>query len=246
MSNATPATSLEALVAHDGFSSEYLGRAVYRLRHIEAAREAVQALSAAPRPLMIEAKVPSDGVATLASLTAAGFQVIDTGVQLDRRNRVACLDTLPPRGAWRVREAVAGDRAAVERVSGDNLTTSRFHLDPQIDRQAATRLKRAWAGNFFEGRRGQRLLVVDGEAGVGGFLLTLEKGPEGVIDLVALDPALRGTGALAGLIDAWVAAAPALEHLRVGTQISNVSSLRAYGRLGFRIYGTAYVLHYHA
>lgn len=244
MSSHAP-SSAEAVLAHDRFSSQQLARSVYRLKDVERAREAVESLAAAPRPLMVEAKIPVDAVSTLASLTAAGFRVIDTGIQLDVRADAVQGTGLPPRGNWRVREAVPADRAAVERVAGDNLITSRFHLDPQIDPEAASRVKRAWAGNFFDGLRGERLLVAETGDGVAGFLLALEKGSEGVIDLVAMDPVLRGTGALDGLMRAWIERAPALTRLVVGTQISNVTSLRAYGRMGFRVCGASYVLHYH-
>jgi hypothetical protein len=99
--------------------------------------------------------------------------------------------------------------------------------------------------NFFAGRRGDRLLVADTATGVAGFLLALEQGDQGVIDLVALDPRLRGSGALGGLVASWVAAAPGLARLAVGTQLSNVRSMRAYGRMGFRVSKTTYVLHCH-
>lgn len=246
MNSVMPAASMGALLAHDPFSSEQLGVSVYRLVQAERAREALDLLSDASRPLMVEAKVPAGSVAVLRTLTALGFRLIDTGIRLDLPTPELKTDALPPRVALRVRDAARDDRDAVERVSADNLTTSRFHLDPQIGPERASRLKRAWAGNFFEGRRGQRLLVVETDGSVGGFLLALEKDTEGIIDLVALDPALRGTGALEGLLRGWVERAPALARLSVGTQVSNVSSLRAYGRLGFRVCAAAYVLHYHA
>lgn len=229
----------------DRFSSEQLGRSVYRLTDVNRAREALQSLSTHPRPLMLDAKVPTEDVAAVAALTALGFQVIDTGIQLDVNVRDVRTD-VPPGVTWRIREAAPSDREAVERVSEDNLTTSRFHLDPRIDSTAARNVKRAWVGNFFDGGRGGRLLVAEGAGGVGGLLLTLEQGAVGVIDLVALDPDLRGTKALAGLVAAWLDAAPGLTRLIVGTQVSNVRSLRAYARLGFRVCGASYVLHYHA
>lgn len=246
MSSATGTRAGDALLTQDRFASEHLGRPVYRLRQGDRVVEALAALPPAPRPLMLEARVPTADVAVVSGLTAAGFRLIDTGVQLDVPIGRLALAIRPARGEWRVRDAVPADRASVERVSGENLTTSRFHLDPQIGSEAAARIKRAWASNFFDGRRGDRLLVVEAGGQVGGFLLTLEQGAEGIIDLVALDPVLRGTGALEGLLAGWRDRAPALTHFVVGTQISNVASLRAYARVGFRACAAAYVLHYHA
>jgi RimJ/RimL family protein N-acetyltransferase len=245
MNSAPGAASAGVLLGPDRFTSQHLGRAVFRLTDPERARDALEQLSGLPRPLMVEAKIPVDQVATAATLTAQGFRLIDTSVQLDvpvDALRLPATDS----PAWRVRPASAADRQAVETVSADNLTTSRFHLDPMLDKAAASRVKRAWVGNFFQGRRGDRLLVVDGDGRVGGFLLTLERDGEGIIDLVAIDPAFRGTGALEGLVRAWVEQAPRLTRLIVGTQVSNVRSLRAYARLGFRVSGASYVLHYHA
>lgn len=244
MSSVTEQAAASVL-SHDAFASLYLGRPVYRLSEVGKASEAVTLLPVGPIPGLIEAKVPTHAVESLGVLTAAGFRVIDTNVQLDVA--VAALTPAADGGGnWSIRDAVAADRVAVERVSGENLTTSRFHLDPRIDFEAASRLKSAWAGNYFDGRRGDRLLVIEAAGQIRGFLQVLERGAQGIIDLVALDPVVRGTGALAGLVHAWINRAPALERIVVGTQISNTRSLRAYGRLGFRVCGTTYVLHYQA
>lgn len=238
-------TTANALLSEDRFVGAQLGFPVYRLTDATRGGEALSQ-AALCRPAMVEAKVPVASVGTAIGLTSLGFRVIDTGIQLDVPAVAIAATAVSTSVPWRVRDAVPADRDAVERVSGDNLITSRFHLDPQIDVERATSLKRAWAGNFFDGRRGQRLLVAETEEGVSGFLLALERGTEGVIDLVALDPVLRGSGALAGLVSAWIERAPALARLVVGTQVSNVRSLRAYNRLGFRVCAAAYVLHYHA
>lgn len=247
MNNAGGPAAGESLLAHDRFSSRHLGREVYRLLDVNRAVEALARIPAAASPLMIEATVPADCVETAGRLTALGFRVIDTGIQLEMpAARLAPSMPPAPPLTWHVRDARPDDRAAVERLSGDTLTTSRFHLDPRIDSRAATQLKRAWAANFFDGWRGDRLLVVEDNGAVRGFLLTLERDGDGVIDLVALDPSVRGTGALGGLLSEWLNRAPSLTRLIVGTQVSNVRSLKAYERLGFRVSSASYVLHYHA
>jgi RimJ/RimL family protein N-acetyltransferase len=80
---------------------------------------------------------------------------------------------------------------------------------------------------------------------VSGFLLVLERDRLGVVDLVAVEPRVRGTGAAGALVGTWRAASPHLERIVVGTQISNVRSLRAYGKLGFRVCSATHVLHRH-
>jgi ribosomal protein S18 acetylase RimI-like enzyme len=236
---------MNSLLVPDAFTGGHLGRRVYRLIDPDRAAEALGQVVGG-EPVLIEAKIPVADVRTVALLTSLGFRVIDTGVQLDALP-AALLARVPKResSTCRVRTATPADRAAVERVAGDNLVTSRFHLDPQIEPARASGLKRAWVGNFFEGRRGDRLFVAESDRGVAGFLLVLERDGEGVIDLIALDPILRGTGAAGALILAWVECAPALTRVVVGTQVSNVQSLRAYDKLGFRVCGASYALHHH-
>jgi len=47
------------------------------------------------------------------------------------------------------------------------------------------------------------------------------------------------------LVATWCAESSHLERIVVGTQISNTRSLRAYGRLGFRVCSATHVLHRH-
>jgi GNAT superfamily N-acetyltransferase len=237
---------LDGLLVPDAFVGSHLGRRVYRLTDPARAAEALGQVASGGEPALVEVKIPVADVRTIGFLTSLGFRVIDTGVELDAvpaalAARVAKRDSR----TWRVRPATPVDREAVERVAGGNLVTSRFHLDPQIEPERASGLKRAWAGNFFDGRRGDRLFVAEADRGVAGFLLVLERDGEGFIDLIALDPILRGTGAAGALIRAWLECVPSLRRVVVGTQLSNVQSLRAYNKLGFRVCGASHVLHYH-
>jgi RimJ/RimL family protein N-acetyltransferase len=226
----------------DAFLGEILGKAVYRLSEPTRAGTAIQSLSG-QQPWMMEAKVSVEAPESMEALYRLGFQVIDTNTQLDCP--VAALTLRPVAPEVSVRAARAEDRRGVERIAAENLTTSRFHLDWRIAPELASRIKSAWAGNFFEGRRGDALLVAERNGIVGGFLLVLQRGTLGIIDLIALDPSLRGTGAVSALIGAWVRSTPVLERLMVGTQIANTRSLRAYGALGFRVCDASYVLHCH-
>lgn len=194
---------------------------------------------------MVEARVPVSDVEHLARLTASGFAVVDVGVQLDAPASVlrACPD--PVSRSWSVRDAAVRDCEPVARVAGEMLVTSRFHLDPRIESQLASELKREWVRNFFKGLRGNRLLVAELDGEVAGFLQVLEREGLGTIDLIAVLPVLQGTGAAGDLIKQWLRESSAITNVRVGTQISNVRSLRAYGRLGFRARESAYVLHFH-
>lgn len=226
----------------DGFLSNLLERRAYRLVKLERAQQALESIE--PNSAwMVDARVPVDAVAALASLTDLGFRVIDTNVQLDRPAADFAYAGAAP---WlSVRRARMQDRPIVERVAADNLVTSRFHLDPRIGSALGRQIKAAWVGNFFERRRGDELFVVERDGAVEGFLLVLDRGDIGIIDLIALNPSARGQGAAGALIGAWIGAAPKMRRLLVGTQIANRESLRAYGKLGFRVCDATYVLHCH-
>lgn len=229
--------------SRDDFLTDCLGKNVYTLAQAGRAAEAIEAAER-QGTWMMQAKVAVSTPARVGDLVRLGFSLIDTNVQLD----LACERSAPLPGSadgFEVRDAKAAERAAVEEVSARNLVTSRFHADPRIAPADAEAIKRRWAGNFFEGKRGERLLVAIGGGVVRGFLLTLERGEQGVIDLIALDPAARGKGVAGMLVSAWLGAAPALRRIFVGTQISNVTAIRAYQKLGFRLKDASYALHMH-
>ncbi len=227
----------------DAFLERCLERPVYRLHLLTAASRAI-AEARARRSWMIEARVPVDQIEALALLTAQGFRIIDTNVQLDCLSESLTVAVRSP-DDWRIRMAQPSDRGTVQEIAALHLTTSRLHLDPRLGGQLAARVKREWVGNFFNAQRGDHLFVVDTPGGVRGFLLVLERDTIGVIDLVALEPGIRGTGVAGALLDSWRAASPHVERIVVGTQISNVRSLRAYGKLGFRVCTATHVLHRH-
>jgi ribosomal protein S18 acetylase RimI-like enzyme len=227
----------------DHFLGECLGRKVLRLQSVDAVPSALDELRG-HASWMIEIRVPVDGVQTLAVLTKQGFGLVDTNVQLDCP--ASQLRNLPWRSdVWTIRAAQAADRNAVSAIATTQLTLSRFHLDPQVDARLASEVKRAWVDNFFESKRGDGLFVVD-DGQIAGFLLVLERGTLGVIDLIAVAPRIRGSGAVAALISAWLDKSPAIDRIVVGTQIANVRSLRAYSKLGFRVCGATHVLHRHS
>lgn len=229
--------------SRDEFLGQCLGRPVFRLQSAAAAPAALAA-ARAHGDWMIEARVAVEDVGALARLTAVGFRVIDTNVQLDCAP-AALASVAISSDRWRIRRAEAADRDVVRELCAAQMTTSRFHLDPRIGAEASARVKRDWVGNFFDGKRGDRLYVVDARDHVAGFLLVLERGTLGVIDLIAVEPRVRGTGAAGALVAVWRNDCPLLERIVVGTQISNTRSLRAYGKLGFKVCGATYVLHRH-
>ena len=189
-------------------------------------------------PAFAQAKVACDDVRTAGALQDAGFRVVDVNVTL---SCPAHPDDLPA-GVDEAREA---DRDAVLSLAEHHFTVSRFHRDPAIPAAAAGAIKRDWAAAYFDGRRGERLLVGRRDGRPVGFLGVLASEPGvRVIDIVAVDTAERGGKVGSSLVKALLASFDG--RVGVGTQIANTGALRFYERLGFLVTDTHYVLHLHA
>ncbi|MEC9347242.1 MAG: GNAT family N-acetyltransferase [Pseudomonadota bacterium] len=220
----------------DAWLSQQLGKAAWHLALPEDP-EADIALPV-PGPCFVDAKVAVADTAGAARLEAAGFRLVDTNVQLQR-------PAWPGAHSRTSRMAEDRDRRAVEAIAGSSFQTSRFHLDPAIPGTVADRVKRAWAGNYFEGRRGDLMIVAEVEREVAGFLQLLRQGETLVIDLIAVDAHFRGHGLAHDMIACAEATVPDIKVLRVGTQIANPGALRTYLRNRFEVVQASYVFHYH-
>jgi ribosomal protein S18 acetylase RimI-like enzyme len=191
---------------------------------------------------MIWARVPVEGVALAGVLEQAGFNLVDTGLTLERPR----FDGEGGRERFEVRPAVPQDRLPVTDLARVSFRCSRFHRDPAIGEGVADEIKAQWVGNFFRGCRGDAMAVAADGARVVGFLLGLAADDSAmVIDLVAVDAAYRGRGIAGDLTRFAQTQFPAATRLRVGTQLANGPASRAYQGLGFTIVRAAYVFHLH-
>lgn len=230
--NDAPAMALRP----DSWLSEMIGKPAWHLT--PTGRELDRVPLPGDAPCFVDAKVPANDVETAQRLEDAGFRLVDTNLQLERPGW--------PVGHSRTgRFAVPEDRAAVERLAESSFAYSRFHLDPMITRSTADKLKRAWAGNFFEGRRGDHMVVSEVDGEIAGFLQLLRQGEVLVIDLVAVDSRFRGRGLSSDMLAFAESAIHGVARIKVGTQAANARALHAYSRDKFRIISATYVFHYH-
>lgn len=194
-----------------------------------------------PDPAFCFAKISSADEASVAALERAGFRLVDTQVTLERGAEPA-----PAAPRSEVRLAEPGDRDAVLDIAGSCFRFSRFHQDPRIGLKTAHAVKRAWAANCLDGKRGAEVLVALDQGRPAGFLAVLLTPDAAVIDLIGVGAQSQRRGIGAALVDAfierWRMRAPCL---RVGTQEANVPSVRLYESRGFRLAGRTHVLHAH-
>ena len=243
----SPARGRERVIIHpDSWLSEKLGRPAFTVMAATASPADIRAAFAAhqsPDGAFYTAKIGMLELPVVEALTAERFSVIETSLTLersiDRHAAVTQVDVCQP--AW---------RAAVLDIAEHTFPYSRFHVDPRIDRLAANRIKREWIQSYLDSRRGDLLLVAHENGTVVGFNAMLvadrSSGPVAVIDLIGVHPEhqRRGIGRL--LVDG------ALHHyqercrsMEVGTQASNIPSVRLYEALGFRLIRSGFVLHRH-
>ena len=232
-------------VHSDAFLSERLGREAFNVILDEVCDEARFAAFAgeylAREDIFLSCKIPSDAVRLAGLLETSGFRLVDSNVSFRK-------PTSPGRcRAWpgTIRRAEPGDEAAVRAIAARELVRNRFHLDPLIPASTAARLKSDWAGNYFNGLRGEAMVVAERDGAVAGFLQLLVRDAALIIDLIAVDGAQRRQGAAAAMIAHAETSFPDCTDIRVGTQLVNTASINFYCAQGFGFSGSSYVFHHH-
>ena len=187
-------------------------------------------------------KVSVDDVGSVRSLEDKGFRLVDTNVVYEKKVGPKAIDLKDAV----VRLARGQDKEKVKALAGRCFHYSRFHLDPAIPPDIAHRIKAEWAGNFFEGRRGQVMIVTQKGNDIVGFLQLLDdrKGTL-TIDLLGVDENCRRQGLAAGMISYAQTQPARAVKIRVGTQLANIPSIHCYEQLGFCHTDASYVFHYH-
>lgn len=188
-------------------------------------------------------KVRVDDVARCTDLEDAGFRIIDTGVLFATQKPVLG----EPVSSITVRSARSEDRIPVREIARSAFRFSRFHLDPRISNQSANELKAAWAENFFDGKRGDKMLIAERGDQVVGFAQLLCPSPDlTVIDLVAVKIGFHGQGIGKALVAASDRTRSRDGCFKIGTQLANLPSTRLYAHCGLTLESAQYIFHYHA
>ncbi|HPD29437.1 MAG TPA: GNAT family N-acetyltransferase [Phycisphaerae bacterium] len=232
----------------DAWLAERLGRETYRLTVDEAlldpAGEAERdaLLAILNRPAFVYTKVSPTFMEGLRFLQRHDFRLVDTNVIFEKKAYPGRQETEDSG----VRLAKPSDRDATVELARSSFRYSRFHLDPQIPRETADRIKADWVAAYFAGTRGHQMVVIQVDEEVAGFLQLLRAADGSlVIDLIAVDERYRRRGLGAEMIAFVESRTRAGELIRVGTQIANIASVRLYESAGFRMTEAQYVFHYH-
>lgn len=232
---------MHSFIQMDTWLSVHLGMPCLRLTRAPCSREEeMNFYESVSSPCFAYVKSPVERVSDAHTLERLGFRLVDVNLILEKTTVPAHLN-LPIGVRW----ARPEDRTAVEGIARTSFRYSRFHLDPRIPQGKADNIKAAWVGNYFEGQRGDALVVAESGGSCTGFLLLIKTDNAWVIDLIAVDAPYRGRGTAEAMIR-FAEAHADRPRFRVGTQAANIPSLRLYEKMGFRMCAASYVFHLHA
>ena len=143
--------------------------------------------------------------------------------------------------SWTVKSAEPKLKEQVLEIARASFESSRFHQDDRIDSQSAQELKASWASNFFDGTRGDDMLVATSQEGnVAGFCLLLTDGDKLVVDLIAVSADCRGRGVGTKLLSGLNG-----REISAGTQTINTAAARLYRSVGLVERSHTDVRHWH-
>ena len=205
------------------------------------------------QPVFITAKVHTTNVDACQFLEQHGFRLVDTNVSFGKKVGTRPQPSARYRMKMEFRWAEPADRDAVVDIARRSFQYSRFHLDPVIPNELANEIKASWAGNYFSGERGNEMVVATERGRIIGFAQLVGISERSfTIDLIAVDPNFQRQGAAAGMIHfaetLFIERWPDLHGPRailVGTQLANQTSISMYQNLGFRLFSSKYVFHFH-
>lgn len=185
-------------------------------------------------------------ISEVSSLCDLGFRIIDTSLVLEGKISAGSISD-----SMEVRFAQRSDRGAVREIAGRAFRFSRFHLDPRIPVNLADKIKVCWADNYFDGNRGDGMVVAESHGKIVGFLQLLwGQANTLIIDLIGIVPEFQRQGLGRAMI-IYAANHGTGDHRRpaavlVGTQAANTPSMQLYEGLGLRLRSAQYVLHFHS
>lgn len=240
-------------VLHDEWLSAVFGYSVFgvsdcSVKSVESGRIGFTAGQHGDSRMFYYTKIPSHNLEVVRALEGKGFRVVDVNVTFSRS--VDLPQGLDYSQTILVTDATAEHYDMVLDIASTSFVYSRFHLDPLIPKSTANLIKRKWINSYITGLRGDRLLVALENGKPVGFLAVLKSVFNGktsyVIDLVAVGKQAQGKGVGKTLVYSFISYYTSKsEILRVGTQVSNKSSIRLYEKSGFVIEDSNYVMHAH-
>lgn len=199
------------------------------------------------KPLFLQTKVSTQTINHIKFLESIGFFLIDTNLTLKKEiDPQQHKNTAYPSTEMNIRFADSKDREAAVALGGGAFLYSRFHLDPWFSNSLANRIKAQWVAGYFDGNRGDQMVIALFDNKIVGFLQILK--PEKnfiIIDLIGVDNNYQRKGIAKRMINFAIQRNSSINHIIVGTQIGNIPSIKLYQKMGFIVDNAKYVFHLH-
>ena len=228
----------QKIITPDDWLSKIICKPVYQLKQLPTSFE-IRDLK--KNEIFVWSKIKVDDVQKLICLQKLGFYLVDTNINFSLSKKIIM------KSSSNVRFAQSRDELPVRSIAKNAFKYNRFNRDPNISNEIASKIKEDWAGNFFSGKRGKWMVVVEQKSEVVGFLQIIENNHDTIIiDLIAIDERNRGRGFAKEMIAyAFSNCLKKNGTMKVGTQITNKSSIELYLKLGFHIQSAFHMLHMH-
>jgi len=222
----------------DNFNSEILGKAAFVLN--TSSDWNAGDLAELPDECFVTAKVKADNILDIKKLQQCGFFLIDTNLTFEKK-----LDVCDNQLAKNVFQAQESDKAGIIDLAGVAFKYSRFFLDPLIHDDIARETRQKWVANYFNGLRGDMMLVAKSADRVVGFCQLLKREETAAIDLIAVAAEAQRQGVATDMMNSIKHFIPESGRIIVGTQAANIPAARAYENNKFRLINSTYIFHYH-
>jgi len=233
----------------DDWLSYQVGKAVYRLFIDKVELRCLEhkwnkfKLEHKKENFFVFSKISTDAVILWQCLEKFDFRLIDTNLKFELNDELKT----PIRATSNIQICFAEKEHKLpsSQIARDNFIYSRFHLDTMISNEVADKLKQNWVENYFLGKRGDKMVIALIDSAPVGFMQVIIKDRILIIDLIGVDKEAQGKGVASAMIQF---ASQNIEHscIKVGTQISNIPSIKLYHGLGFNLSGSEYIFHYHS
>ena len=194
------------------------------------------------KDLFIFVKVKTDFTRQINKIEDLGFRLIDTNILFNRSADLNYKKNI--KNTIHIKFAEKYHKSSIGKIAHNNFSFSRFHLDPYIKKSQADNLKKIWVENFFSGKRGDYMVIALSNDKPIAFLQLIKKKKNLIIDLIAVSSNYRGENIGSSMIN-FACKNIECEKIIVGTQISNLPSIKLYQNLGFNPISSDYVFHYH-
>jgi ribosomal protein S18 acetylase RimI-like enzyme len=229
----------------DQWLSERLGKRVYNLSLSDPIRpETHEALRRyRMESCMITCKVNPLKSEHIRFLENSSFRLVDTGITFQKSIKAHRV----PAADYDIRFARPEDEDKTASLAFRGFEFSRFHLDPFIGTGKADLIKSEWVRNYFKHLRGDSMILTARGDDIYGFLMLLHGQEQTLtIDLIAVDSEMRRKGIAASMIAFAENTGGAFNGIRAGTQLTNVTAMKFYEDLGFRITSAHHIFHFHS